>query len=62
MLSLIMIILGIFIGYLLFNYYNKSNIKYHGPNSSIVKKTISFDKKNNKCYIFEPKPYVCPFF
>jgi hypothetical protein len=62
MLSIIMIILGIVIGYLMFEYYIRLNIKYHGPNSSIVKKTIFVDKKNNKCYMFDPKPYICPFF
>ncbi len=57
-----MIFLGIIVGYMLFEYYSKQNIKYHGPNSSIIKKTIFVDKKNNKCYMFNPKPYVCPIF
>lgn len=51
----ITIIFGIIIGKLLFDVYN---VKFHGPNSAIVKRKIH--EKNNTCYIFEPHVYMCP--
>jgi hypothetical protein len=55
-----MIILGILFGSCMFYYYRKTIIKYHGPNSNKVKKTIHKDKKTGKCYMFEPHVYLCP--
>lgn len=50
---------GIIIGTIL--YYQLHNKKiYHGPNSNMIRRTIFHDKKNNKCYIFEPHLYLCP--
>ena len=57
---IIFIILGIILGFVLFNFYKRAYIKYHGPNSSIVKKTIHIDKENKKCYMFDPKVFICP--
>lgn len=55
------ILFGIIFGNILHFYFNK-NIKYHGPNSSIIRKTIFVNKKSKKCYIFEPNIYMCPIF
>lgn len=34
------------------------NVKYHGPNSSVMKRKIF--EENGKYYRFRPQPYVCP--
>ncbi len=60
-LIILMILLGIAMGYILFNYYKKSIQKYHGPNSNTVRKTIH-KYENGKCYMFEPHVYVCPIY
>jgi hypothetical protein len=62
MLAIIIILLGIIFGFCLFVYYKKQTVIYHGPNSNIIRKTIFKDSKNNKCYMFEPTVYLCPFF
>jgi hypothetical protein len=63
MINIIAIIIGIICGCVLFCFYqNSAHIKYHGPDSSIVKKTIYIDSKNKKKYMFEPKVYLCPIF
>ena len=54
------ILIGIFTGKLIFNMYKLSSIHYHGPNSSQIKNKILKNKKDNKCYIFEPHIYLCP--
>jgi len=53
------IIFGIIVGIILYYHLINKNI-YHGPNSDKMRKTIFVDKKNNKCYIFEPQVYLCP--
>ena len=60
MFFIIIILIGMIVGYMLFNYYKKITQKYHGPNSNIVKKTIH--ENNGKCFIFEPHVYMCPIF
>lgn len=62
MILILVVIFGIFLGYLLFYYYSKININYHGPNSSIMKKTVFYDKNEDKCYMFDPIPYLCPIY
>ncbi len=62
MIEITVIIIGIIFGYILFFLYKKFMVTYHGPNSSIVRKTIYKDEKNNKCYMFEPKVYLCNLF
>ncbi len=57
---IVVIILGIVLGYALFIFYKKTYIKYHGPNSSIVKNTVHIDRENKKCYMFDPKVFICP--
>ena len=59
---IIIIIFGIITGFLIFDMFKKIIIEYHGPNSTKVKNTIYKDKKINKCYIFEPKLYLCPIY
>jgi len=59
-INIIIIILGIIIGYNLFYIFKKYHIKYVGPNSKDIKSNIYKDIKTNKCYIFEPKVYMCP--
>lgn len=61
-IMIISIFVGISTGKLLFNMYKLSTIEYHGPNSSKIKNKIYKNKKNNKCYIFEPHLYICPVF
>lgn len=55
-----MIVLGFVFGCCMFYHYYKTKIKYHGPNSNKVKKTIHKDTKTGKCYMFEPKMFLCP--
>jgi hypothetical protein len=54
---IISFILGIIISILVFVLF-KNNITYNGPNSKYIKTQIF--KKDNKCYMFEPKIYLCP--
>lgn len=56
----ISIITGILFAILIFITFNKSNYKqiYHGPNSNEFKTKIF--KLDDKCYIFEPRVYLCP--
>lgn len=51
------LLLGVCIFYL-FICNTKYNTIYRGPNSGIVKKQIF--RHNNKCYVFEPRIYICP--
>ena len=53
------IVVGIVVGIILFVLYKKLTVEYHGGNSSVIKNTIYKDEKNNKCYVFEPKVFVC---
>jgi hypothetical protein len=50
--------LGFIIGIIIFYYYYNHRIKYHGPNSGIIKKKIY--KDNDNCYMLKPKIHVCP--
>jgi hypothetical protein len=59
--NVFILLLGILFGFMTYNYFNKST-SYHGPNSNNIRKTIFIDKKNNKCYTFEPHVYMCPLF
>lgn len=60
-IKIYVILLGIIFGFLIYVLFNKNTL-YHGPNSNNIRKTIFFDKKNNKCFIFEPRVYLCPIF
>lgn len=60
LLIFFMIILGIVFGGCMFYYYRKTTVKYHGPNSNIVRKKIHKDGITGKCYMFEPHIYLCP--
>lgn len=58
--NMIHIFLGIFIGYVLFVFFIKSKkVIYRGPNSKDIKNKIYKNKSNKKCYVFEPKIYLC---
>jgi len=59
MLIIYNIIFGFIAGYILFKYCNPS-IKYHGPNSNIVKRQIYKSLSDGKCYVFKPQAYICP--
>ena len=61
MLELLVIIMGVIVGiYLYIIYANKKQIQ-HGPDSSIMRNIVIKDN-NGKCYMFEPKVYICPVF
>jgi hypothetical protein len=55
----ISIIFGIIVTIALFYFVGmKNNVLYHGPNSKDVKSTV-YKTDNGKCYMFEPKIYLC---
>ena len=47
------IIFGLFIAYLI-----TSRVKFHGPDSNVIKHEIY--NNNGQCIKFEPVPYICP--
>jgi len=54
----ISVVLGVIITVMMFYLINiKNNVSYRGPDSKDVKFKIY--KKNDKCYAFEPKIYLC---
>jgi hypothetical protein len=54
------ILLGIIVSCILFYFLNiKNSALYRGPNSKIIKTNI-YRSKNEKCFILEPKIYICP--
>lgn len=55
---LINIIIGIIFGIFIF-FITVRSVIYRGPNSNIFRKEII--KNKNKCYMFVPKIYLCPF-
>ena len=59
--NVFILLLGIIFGFIIYNYFNK-NMLYHGPNSNNIRKMVFVNKKNKKCYIFEPRVYMCPIF
>lgn len=52
------IIIGIFVGLCLFYLTRKNNV-YRGPDSNIIKSKIYKLSGDNKCYVLEPKIYIC---
>ena len=58
---IVSIILGIIASSVIFYFLNMStNIIYRGPDSKIIKSHIYRLKKENKCYVLQPKIYLCP--
>ena len=52
------ILIGVFIGLCIFLFIPKTKI-YRGPNSKLIKSRI-YKTKSGKCYVLEPKIYLCP--
>ena len=51
--------LGIIVALCIFRlFYTKQN--YRGPNSKNIKTRVFTSDEKNKCYMFEPKIYLCP--
>lgn len=50
------IVLGIIFSILIYFLFG-FNIKYHGPNSNIIRKKIY--KVDDKCYMLEPIVHIC---
>lgn len=55
-LKLLSIVLGVTVGILSYPYV-QGQIQMHGPDSNIVRKEVHV--LNNKCYKYEPIPYLC---
>ena len=54
------ILFGIIVAIIIFYLFIKTDkIVYRGPNSKDIKNKIFKDLKNDKCYMFEPKVYLC---
>ena len=54
------IILGIIVSCILLYFLNiKNDVLYRGPDSKIIKFNI-YKSKDEKCYVLEPKIYLCP--
>lgn len=53
------LILGCSLAMLLFYMFNNDTI-YRGPDSKNIKSRIYRVSKNGKCYIMQPKMYLCP--
>lgn len=60
LLNMIDILLGLMIGYIVCQLYIQKKIRYHGPNSKIIKNKIY--KFGGKYYKFIPKVCICPIF
>lgn len=52
----ISLIAGLTFGIIIFLIFGK---EIRGPNSNIFRYKIFKDNTNNKCYMFEPKVYMC---
>ena len=52
-------ILGCSLAALLFYIFN-DNVIYKGPNSKDIKSKIYKISRDNKCYVLQPKIYLCP--
>jgi predicted type IV restriction endonuclease len=57
--KLIILLLFIWIGIILAMII-KTNNTYRGPNSSVYKKKIIYNKIKNRCYQYLPYPITCP--
>ena len=56
-MKIILVIIGLLIGYLLYNLVQKKR-SYHGPRESMMEKVIF--KKNNKCFKMTYTVFLCP--
>lgn len=61
-LKLLSIVLGVMVGILSYPYVQgqgqiQGQVQMHGPDSNIVRKEVYVLK--NKCYKYEPIPYLC---
>lgn len=54
------ILIGLYLGYFAGTNLFKKKIKYHGPNSNIIRGQIYKNTSNNGCYKMEPVVHICP--